>query len=843
MTVLAALQQDIPRVFGDAIRRPRLTALLDQGSPLTVVRGACGAGKTVALVEWAHATSTAVIWVSIEKDAASSSALAQAILRALVRQDLTRVGEDAASRPWNAISDALRASERPLTLVLDDAAFLDREAVFDVCRICGSVPGVRVIAATNRRSPFDSEGLELMIDRTVIGPEDLMFDSEEISRALGVDDEIAAELRKTTGGFPAVIHAAARRGLPAKGRPFLEIASDAVEELMRVRVERAGVDPRMLGALVRVSVADVVDAELARTLSADPRVVGMLDEAESLGFGSWTTSGERRFTFAPLALTLLRRELQRSFGDKIPQLQRLAVQGAIRRNSPFEALRLAVEQDDLTLAGHVIMSGWTDLLDHHGRAVADLLGPVPLSRLKDAPLVAMLLAICCIASRLRRLRGLQLLRVAIAAANSRRGDLSDVEKLFIWTAESAALRLVGMPDRAGKVAARALALFRSTAEEEWEAYAGEVPLLCTQLGLSLYYGGQHAQAVEWFSYAASLAVGHKIENAFHAVSLLSGIHALNGDIPEARHYVGLIREGTWGADQRDGYRGTFYRIAEAFLAIEERDLAAARAHVKAFIPHRATSEHWVAMVITEAWLELHCGRPMAGLQQIDSAVRLRGREGRGERSRRSLMKPRVLLHLALGDLTQAKEILHRDAHHDHYATMLERARIALIEGRASDALRLLTSARIDPSTARQRAEASAVRCAALWQASGADAAAAAADVLGSQLEDRDLATPVTLLTPESTRNVQDLLQTRGFSVLSQDARFPPVANRPQLSRRELVVLRALTSGATLQTIAADLNVSQNTLKTQLRSVYRKLDANNRAEAVEKASRLALLAER
>lgn len=56
------------------------------------------------------------------------------------------------------------------------------------------------------------------------------------------------------------------------------------------------------------------------------------------------------------------------------------------------------------------------------------------------------------------------------------------------------------------------------------------------------------------------------------------------------------------------------------------------------------------------------------------------------------------------------------------------------------------------------------------------------------------------------------------------------------------MLRALTSGASLPVIADELNVSQNTLKTQLRSIYRKLGAHNRTEAMEQAARHGLLPE-
>ena len=63
----------------------------------------------------------------------------------------------------------------------------------------------------------------------------------------------------------------------------------------------------------------------------------------------------------------------------------------------------------------------------------------------------------------------------------------------------------------------------------------------------------------------------------------------------------------------------------------------------------------------------------------------------------------------------------------------------------------------------------------------------------------------------------------------------------ELTSRERDVMRLLPSRLTLREIAAELFVSQNTLKFHLRVIYRKLGVNSRAEAVETARRLRLLA--
>ena len=53
----------------------------------------------------------------------------------------------------------------------------------------------------------------------------------------------------------------------------------------------------------------------------------------------------------------------------------------------------------------------------------------------------------------------------------------------------------------------------------------------------------------------------------------------------------------------------------------------------------------------------------------------------------------------------------------------------------------------------------------------------------------------------------------------------------ELSARELQVLRLLVAGASNKAIAAQLNLSENTIKTHLSHIFGKLHVQNRAEAV------------
>jgi ATP/maltotriose-dependent transcriptional regulator MalT len=61
-----------------------------------------------------------------------------------------------------------------------------------------------------------------------------------------------------------------------------------------------------------------------------------------------------------------------------------------------------------------------------------------------------------------------------------------------------------------------------------------------------------------------------------------------------------------------------------------------------------------------------------------------------------------------------------------------------------------------------------------------------------------------------------------------------------LTKREIEILKNLSTGKPISAIGSSLHVSQNTMKTHLRNIYRKLEADGRHSAVEKAKSLFII---
>lgn len=65
-------------------------------------------------------------------------------------------------------------------------------------------------------------------------------------------------------------------------------------------------------------------------------------------------------------------------------------------------------------------------------------------------------------------------------------------------------------------------------------------------------------------------------------------------------------------------------------------------------------------------------------------------------------------------------------------------------------------------------------------------------------------------------------------------------NTSLLTKREVEIVNALASGKTASTIAADLFISEPTVKSHLMAIYRKLNVKNKTSALTAAKRLGLL---
>lgn len=81
---------------------------------------------------------------------------------------------------------------------------------------------------------------------------------------------------------------------------------------------------------------------------------------------------------------------------------------------------------------------------------------------------------------------------------------------------------------------------------------------------------------------------------------------------------------------------------------------------------------------------------------------------------------------------------------------------------------------------------------------------------------------------------QEFIMPEGFQIES----FTKTAKK--ISERQLSILLLLRSGISIQEIAEHMDLSHNTIKTHLRLLYKKLEARNRIDCLNKAEVLGVL---
>lgn len=250
------------------------------------------------------------------------------------------------------------------------------------------------------------------------------------------------------------------------------------------------------------------------------------------------------------------------------------------------------------------------------------------------------------------------------------------------------------------------------------------------------------------------------------------------------------------------------------------------------------------IALLEAWPALLEGRPAAAKAGIDAFVALRGSEGRSPRARAQLAPMRSLLQLALGSPDAAEAVLRRDAARGP-ARELAAARRELALGRHGAALHLLRSAEEAPMSAREEVEHTTLEAASLLRFSEGVRARGVVDELGALAERTGVRLPLVLLPHADLERLRAALSAAGHAGLVAALPTRGVLADPDtegvLTERERIVLRALVEHASPAAIATELVVSVNTVKSQLRSIYRKLGVSRRDDAIAVALDRHLLA--
>ncbi|MFP3714219.1 LuxR C-terminal-related transcriptional regulator [Puerhibacterium sp. TATVAM-FAB25] len=852
-----------PRVPRNGIGRPRLLARLDPAMPLTVVRAPAGSGKSLLVAQWCHALDAPGVWVGLGGEAGTRESVWQAVASRLVDAGLARPDSllARAGELLVGVADVRALLVRafgqlgdPVLVVLDDYHAVDDEALHaDVLAVVAACPAVSVVVTTRTSSPLEAAEVAVGVDRTVLGPDDLAFTLDE-TRALlarhGVEESRAAEVHRACGGNPLLMRALLLQGVDAAASAGSPSPGSLARDVVLSLVARA--DPALRRLVLRTSLPEAFDLDLACLLVGDgdgADTARRLDDLEALGVVTRSDGpGGDVYRYHPVVRDVLAEEAGARLGRDLARLHTLVARWSLHHAEPLTALRHAVRGGDLRLASDVLIGSWNRLITNAEmyRAVAQ----VPVQKVARHPVLAMARAIAANADPDRRLRALELLGMAVASARVVGPRTAGAERATVATVEAVALRLSGLSDQGLAAARRALAVLAAADADELETLRDQAGHLRVQNAITLARAGHLADAREALTVNLADRAHLPSLTEMTTLSALAGITALLGEMPAARRLAAEVAQGPWPDEARDGYSGAPYHVAGLLEALERFDVGGAQQHLDVLAPHLPALEYRPLFVALQAWVHGLAGRAELGLQALDRyAVEDRGHRRSSPPDTLVLWCVTALLQLSRGRAGAAEQAL-RGLSARRPLVAVVRAAVALVTGEPEKVAVTLARAGVPEAVPPRAAVAGHLLVAAAAQRLGDPAAVTVAlERMAALMADQGLRTHLVLVPRADLHDLRAHAEGHGLALAAEHLRHlgdvpdvvPVRVSRIVLTARESVILHALLDGSSLTRVAEELVVSPNTVKSQVKSLYRKLGVTSREDAVLAAYREGVLA--
>jgi LuxR family maltose regulon positive regulatory protein len=550
---------------------------------------------------------------------------------------------------------------------------------------------------------------------------------------------------------------------------------------------------------------------------------------------------------------LLRTRAEREIPAELPQLHARAARWYAERSASRDALEHAVAAEDWDLAVEVVAEHWFDLyVRGDAPAVRAFANALPPDRLRtDAELAA---ALACAALDIGDTDAAEL---HLAHAEAAAGSLPEPRRRrYLETLALANLATSRLEGDFEAALAAADELLAEAAAQIGRSDTGRQALVHALLGQAALWGHRLDRAGEELAKAVTLARLERLD--YVAVSALADLSIYDvmksgpaGDHGRAREAIELASQRGWASIPQITCAHAALAVAAFFdlrhsLAAEHLERAAAAAAQMRYRQVDFVIAHLAARMKGAA------GLPREGLRILDEFVALHRRGASPPYERASLAAMRAGLLLAGGQIEQAAAVL-APVHGEMWLVVdVSEARLALATGDPRSAVEILVRSRgkrgTHAVTEVERAALEAIaRDAAGEPGAGCalESALALAEVNRHRWPFIELGRRMEALLRQQIR-LGTAHRALVGELLDEFADRAPAPRNvtpllEPLSEREQAVLRYLPTTLSNGEIAAELFVTTNTVKTHLRSIYRKLDVARRREAVERARDLRLLA--
>jgi LuxR family transcriptional regulator, maltose regulon positive regulatory protein len=885
----AVAGRDAPPGAGGVVVRPGLFERLAASARVTVVSAPPGSGKTVLLRSWIGEAGLTdrTAWVPVGRKDRDPQRFWVSVLAALRRttpgsglvQELTAAPDlDGWAIAERLLKDLVPLDER-VWLVIDDVQELGSDEARRQLEllVMRGPPELRFVLATRRDLRLGLHRLRLEGELTEIRTADLRFtlgEARELFSVAGVQlpERALVMLYERTEGWAAGLRLAA---LSLSGHPdpvrfaaeFSGSERTVAEYLLAEVLERQSEQVRRL--LLRTSLLERVSGELADAMTRRWGGEGMLQELEEANaFVVALDAARSWFRYHPLFADLLRLELRRTAADEVPALHRVAAGWYAEHGFPAEAVRHAQGAHDWGLAAGLLADHWPDLrLSGQAAITHELLAGFPAeARAADAELAALAAADELAQGSLeaaerylelaeresasvpagRRAQAQVLLGVVRLLVARQRADLPAVVE--------EARRLLAVAETPDATQYDLAPAARAGLGEELRALA------LVSLGIAEVWAARFEEACQHLDQGVALArrIGRPYLEfsglAHQAVIEFRRSYARAAE--RSRQAVELAEQHGWTEEPNTGIA---YLMLGAVLAWQGRVAEAEPWVQRAERTVRAEAEPAAALAVyfLRGRLELARGRDADALVAFRAAESVAGHLAASHMLVPATRAFRLLALVRPGETQRAENDLAELSEQDRELGELRIATAGLRLAQQDPYAAAVALGPVLDGSAPVRFPA--------WLIGAFVLEAIARDALADPAAaDRAIERALDLAEPDGahffflTQPVPRLLgrHARGrtahaaliaeiLDLLASSSPAPPPAGQQPplepLSESEIRVLRYLPTNLSAPEIANELYVSANTVKTHIHHLYAKLGIHHRAEAVERARALGLLA--
>jgi LuxR family maltose regulon positive regulatory protein len=814
-----------PRV----LRRPRLLGQLHTAldRPMTLVAAPPGTGKTTLVADWVNGgRGFGSLWFNLDGRADQPDLLCSDLAEQLAPLCNGAARRGARAGVGNRLAEQLArcGPNGDHVVVLDDAQELTSRPVWDeLSRLAAASPEwLHWVVVTRADPPLRLQRLLLQGRMAQLRVADLAFDVDEAAALMnwfGLDLPLEAlrRLVRWSEGWAAALCLAARAMAPEDpgSRPWEHLgASEAMALELLVEEVLDRLNPADRRFLLHTSVADVIVPDLAKALTGNQGAADQLRRLARAGtFLLDVDADGSRYRYHALMATLLRAK----FHDEAPTDAQAVTAAAAdwyrRHGHADDAERHAIRAGDWTLVGQVRAARCVRTLVESGVINANHGATVPPSATEHDPALQLLAAMDAIGRGDRRT--VERLPIDRAAGN---GD--PLDPTVVMLGEVVAIerdRL--LPPGAGRdPASRGLPVDDDVAESALRSYLDlrEAELLlaagCADVRERLDQLTRGEEVAEW--------------TRAEAEALLAVLGVANGDPSLARTLRARLDEGRW-------------RQTTVWLHV-----AAAAAH--SLRGERAGLVECAERIARDdrrhsSWLADQCARVVIAAAAL-----------RPPYSTPTLAPPPVGVPTSMAITLGIVEVVDHAGRTEVVGGPLEASiaagRRALADGstrRLGDSLAPWRDGLPGGGHPRSLVE--------LHVLVAIDHLLHERNDLAHRWLERaiDLATPHGTWAPLIARRdeLQRLFDLHGGELNSRHpalveamdgARASPRRPITALTGRECAVLHYLPTLMSNEEIAAELGVSVNTVKTHLKTIYRKLGVTRRRDALLLARQFELL---